>query len=262
MGTPVRDPHVQTMHYEVSSGTGISYVKPGAVSFSTQLGQFDLADGKLVIAPTEHFSNANEACSALDPFLRAWEIETDLNSTIGTIRFTYSSSEIIDRDPPPPGSPVTCALTGVAALTFAGSLATLHITRSEYPPPPKAFSITPNVQLVYRRWLGYRAGNEPLLAMAYFVLTMIKSAAGNDQKLAARLFANDLKILKKIGELSSTRGDESTARKAVAGKPFQGLTAIEKQWLEEAIRRVILRMGEHAFGGPLIQISLSDLPAL
>lgn len=78
----MRDPHVQVMHYEVSSGEGISYTDPEPISISNHLGTFDLGDKKLRIAPTEHFSDEDEARRAVDPFLRAWEIEADLNSNV------------------------------------------------------------------------------------------------------------------------------------------------------------------------------------
>jgi hypothetical protein len=79
----VRDPHVQAMHYKVSSDEGISYRNPEPVSFSNHLGAFDLSDGKILIVPTEHFPNEDESRRAVEPFLRAWEIEADLSSNIG-----------------------------------------------------------------------------------------------------------------------------------------------------------------------------------
>jgi hypothetical protein len=79
---------------------------------------------------------------------------------------------------------------------------------------------------------------------------------------AARSFQIDEQVLQTIGMLSSTKGDETTARKATAGGQFQELAGSEKQWLEEAIRRVVHRLGEHDSGAPLIPISLRDLPNL
>jgi hypothetical protein len=83
----MRDPHVQIMHYTIGSGEGISYRDPEALSFSNHLGDFVLVDKALRIKPTEHFSDEGEACTAIEPFLRAWEIEADLTSNVGAIRF-------------------------------------------------------------------------------------------------------------------------------------------------------------------------------
>jgi len=112
--------------------------------------------------------------------------------------------------------------------------------------------------------------------MAYFILTLFQKAAEEAtsaekaasakegaRKRAARHFRIDEKVLGKIGELSSKRGDERTARTAhEPGEKFQELTSVEKQWLEEAIPRVILRLGEHAPSISLALISLGDLPRL
>ena len=256
----MRDPHVQAIHYIVSSGEGISYHNPEPVSFSNHLGTFDLSDGKLRIVPSEHFPAEGEDCQAVEPFLEAWKIEADLTSHTGMIRFKFDRAEVIDRNPPPQGSSQVIELMGIS-LGVVGDSISCHLTCSKYPPPPKTFHATPEVQHAYRRWLGYQLGKEPLQSMAYFVLTLLQSATGSRQS-AARSFQIDERVLGTIGRLSSTKGDESTARKATTGDQFQELSGSEKGWLEAAIRRVVQRLGEHASGAPLTTISLNDLPNL
>ena len=142
-----------------------------------------------------------------------------------------------------------------------GESVSFHLTCSKYPQPPIAFRTTPEVEIGYRRWIGFRAGKEPLQSMAYFVLTLLESVAGSRQE-AARIFYIDFTILSTIGRLSSTKGDSSTARKIDSANPLEELSGTEKQWLEQAICRVIHRLGEHAAGAPLTQIKLSYLPNL
>jgi hypothetical protein len=261
----VRDPHVQTMHYAIGSGEGIFYRDPEALSFSNHLGDFDLVDKELRIQPTEHFSNEEEARTAIEPFLRDWEIESDLTSNVGAIRFTFARVELIDRDPPPPGGPLVINMkAAIGAFAVTGN-ASLHLTYRMYPKPSQTFCATSEVQLAYRRWIGFRSGKEPLPAMAYFVLTLLESLAGN-RPSAARIFQIDQDILKTMGNLSSTKGDESTARKVgrKSGSvvPFQELSGAEKQWLEEAVRRVIHQLGQRASGAPLALLSMDDLPSI
>jgi hypothetical protein len=256
----MRDPHIQTLHYEITSGDYISYRNPAPLSFSNHLGTFDAAEKKLRVTPAEHFAHEAGAREAIEPFLRAWEIETDLNRNVEMIRFKFDRVDIVDRDPAPPGaSQVIHAQAG--SYGVAGSSATLHLTCSKYPDPPKGFRATPEVQHAHRRWLGFRSGREPLQAMAYFVLTVLESAAGT-RLAAACAYQIDSDVLGAIGRLSSTKGDERTARKAGAHNQYQDLSDREKQWLEEAVRRVILRLGEHASGSPLSLITLKDLPAI
>lgn len=256
----MRDPHVQTMHYTIGSGEGISYRDPEALSFSNHLGDFELVDKELRIKPTEHFSDEREARTAVEPFLRDWEIEADLTSNVGAIRFTFERVELIDRDPPPPGSPQVTEAKA-ALLVFASLSATAHLTCRRYPRPPQTFHATPEVQHAYRRWVGSRSGKEPLQSMAYFVLTVVQSVAGNRQS-AARIFEIDSAVLGTIGRLTSTKGDESTARKAGPGVQFQELSGAEKQWLDEAVRRVIHRLGQHVSGTRLALVSMRDLPSI
>ncbi len=256
----VRDPHVQKLHYEVGSGDGISYRDPSPVVFPNHLGDFELRDGKLSITPTEHFADEDDARQAIEPFLRAWEIEADLNSNVGMIRFKFAQAELIDRDPPPPGASQVFQVK--AALTVELSCrASVHLTCSKYPEPPKAFRTTSEVELGYRRWISFRAGKEPLQSLAYFVLTLLESSAGSRRE-ASQVFQIDFPVLSTIGRLSSTKGDGTTARKVGPGTPLQELSGAEKHWLEQTVRRIIHRLGEHASGAPLTPITLSDLPAL
>lgn len=256
----MRDPHIQTLHYEITSGEHISYRDPRPLSFSNHLGAFDVAENKLHVTPAEHFAHEVGAREAIEPFLRAWEIETDLNQNVEMIRFKFDRVEIVDRDPSPPGaSQVIHAEAGSCVLV--GSSATLHLTCSKYPDPPTGFRVTPEVQHAHRRWLGFRAGREPLQAMAYFVLTVLESSAGGRQA-AARAYQIDSDVLGTIGRLSSTKGDEGTARKAGAHNQYQDLSGRERQWLEEAVRLVILRLGEHASGAHGSLITLKKLPAI
>jgi hypothetical protein len=177
------------------------------------------------------------------------------------IRFRFDRAEMIDRNPTPPGSSQVIQPKAASMVAVADSIS-VHQTFSEYPQPPARFRIIPEVQHAYRRWIGYRSGKEPLQSMAYFLLTRLEFSAGSRKK-AARSFQIDFDVLDMIGKLSSIKGDESTARKADPQNPqFQELSPFEKQWLEEAMRRVIHRWGEHASGGSLSRISLRDLPNL
>ena len=256
----MRDPHVVRLLYGVTSGPNISYKNPPQLSFDSVLGLFDLADSVLTIEPAEHFASESAARDAVSPFLRAWEVETDLVRNFGTIRFEFLRSEVVDRDPPKPGEAVLVAIAGSIVLVGSGT-ATLTLGMSQYPEPPRAFSVTVDVERAHRRWQLFREGKEPLPSMAYFVLTLFESAAGS-RRDAASTFAVDYDVLDMLGRLSSTRGDPETARKAPKGAPFTELSGAESHWVEQAVRRLIVRLGEHASGASLSQIAMRDLPAI
>ena len=256
----MRDPHVEALHYSVAAEGTTEYLDPEPLAIDHALGSFHITGSSLTVEPSEHFADQDEAIAAVDPFLRAWEVATDLDQGLGTIRFKFERASIIDRDPPPPGSPVTVALRGIASSVAFGNV-TIKVSRNIYPPPPLAFRLTPEVEMAFRRWRAYRAGAEPLPAMAYFVLTMIENLAGT-RRDAAKALSVDFGILKRVGDLASTRGDAMSARKVVKGSsPLQDLTAPEKEWMELAVRRLVLRLGEHASGAKLMPFTMKDLPA-
>lgn len=256
----MRDPHVERLFFEIGAEEGTSYRSPPPLCFSNTLGDFKAADGMLVVQPSDHFANEKNARAVIGPFLRSWEIETDLTVGIGTIRFRFKRAETIDRDPPPPGSSRTIELEGVAAGASVG-IVSLHLTRAFYPAPPKQFRASAEVEAAYRRWRSVQTAREPLQSMAYFLLTMLESAAGG-RRQAADTFSIDVDVLRTIGHLSSEKGDLMTARKVPRDTPLRELTGPEKTWLDQAARRIIIRFGERASGAPMKQLTMADLPKI
>src|SRR4029077_20727896 len=126
-------------------------------------------------------------------------------------------AEIIDRTPSTPGAirgHVMVALGG--AYSVATANAASHIIRRKYTDPPVGFHLTPDAESILLRFRGYQDGREPLLSMAYFCLTVVLSAAGDRNRLrnAAKIFGIKEDVLRKLGDLTSNRGDRTTARKA------------------------------------------------
>jgi hypothetical protein len=254
------DPHVQAVYYQVRSEEGIIYDDPIQISFMNDLGKFDLSNSMLCIMPAKHFASEDDAKKELEPFLNDWVIGSDLTSNIGAIRFKFEHTDIIDLYPPLPGTSQNINLN-VAEVVAIGESISVQVPRNEYPKPPEGFHATPTVMIAYDRWFEYKKGKGRLLDMAYFVLTLLESEAGY-RKSAAIKFQIDKKILYKIGELSSRKGDEKTARKVDKKNPFQGLHNSEILWLEEAIKKIIYRLGEVESGNPLVNITMDDLPPL
>lgn len=252
----MRDPHIERLHYKIASNPGIRYEGTEPTTVTTPLGEFELSDGSLVVTPEEHFSSEAQARRAIEPFLRSWEMEADLRDQIRSIRFEFERTDVVDRAPPKPGEGATLNVE-LGEVVLVGESVSMVLTRKKYPPPPTAFTTTPDVEMAHRRWLASRDGEEPLPAMAYFVLTILLRAAGG-LPAAAKTYRIEESILRKIGELSSTRGGPDSARKAdAASRP---LTEDERRWLEDATKELIQRLGEHASGAPLLPLRLKDLP--
>jgi hypothetical protein len=248
--------YIAALHYRVVIRKGCTYDSPRPVAFDGPDANYRLDDDRLVATPKRDYATADDAREAIEPALRAWEARADLQYDPGEFRLEFDHADPAFRSPPPPGT----ILPGSGALRIGQSsvVATATLTRHAYPDPPVKFAFTPDVQVMHFRYTGSLAGREPLLSMAYFCLTNIEAIAqGRDA--AARLLAVDSKILKKLGDLSTNRGAE-LARKA-QGKAAL-LTSAEEHWLREALRRVIVRVGEVAAGAPLAPLTMGELPAI
>ena len=258
----MRDPHVEEVYYDIGTGDGVSFSNPPSFVITNHLGRFELTDGKLKIYPADHFADGAQAQAVLEPFLHAWEVESDLSRNIGSIRFKFTGVRKVDRSPPPPAESGAAYLSvQLEDAVLMSDAVSLPVTQSTYPPPPSEFRTTLEVDIAYLRWCAFRQGREPLPAMAYAVLTLLESMAGGRREAAAT-FQIDPTVLKTIGRLSSTKGDSDSTRKFLEGGQVQPLTGNESAWLEAAIRRVVRRMGEHAAGVQLTQLTMNDLPQL
>ena len=252
----MNDPHVEALHYKIGTGSdSISYGDPPPLAFGNNIGTFSLSAGLLTVELAEHFPDEQSARQLVDPFLRAWELHMDLTANLGQIRFTFENSKIIDRNPPASaGLVVQCK---AASISILSGNARIRLTCNKYPDPPASFAITPDVELFHARWRHYREGKQSLQTMAFFILDSLKRSAGSTAAIS-HTYEISRNVLDKIGYLASYKGDEMTARKS----DFIKMTGAEHGWLEATIKKVILRVGEHASGTPLTKLTLSDLPPL
>ncbi len=254
------DPHVVSLRYRVESSKYVSYVDPPAISWDTEVFHATLAEGILLCEMKEHFASVQAARAVIDAMLRGWEIDAAVRRSRDELRFVYEDAVIIDRDPPVAGT-----VTGVAKLvmgeTTMSGRATFHINRATYPTPPTRFNATPNVETMWQRYQGYLDQREPLLSMAYFCLTLIEVDAGG-RSAAASKYRVDETVLRKLGELTSTRGDATTARKFTRATNTNPLKGEEIAWIEAAVKALILQVGAVNTSDPTTSLTMSDLPAL
>ncbi len=255
------DYHVVSLTYSVKHTEDVTYDAPPPVAFETTEARFHLADAKLACYMKIHFAAEAEARAVVEPVLRAWELAADLRLGIRKLRFQFEKAEVIDRTPMPPGrGNIYAHLKVVSALTASLGTVSTHVTLQAYPEPPGDFRITPDVETLSNRYQGYRDGREPLLSMAYFCLTVLEAAAGGRRE-AATTYNIEYDVLKKLGELTSVRGDPRTARKMLT-PPMPPLSGAEDAWLQETIKQIIWRVGDQRSPANLPPITMADLPRL
>src|SRR5438105_3912003 len=100
----MRDPHVVKLRYRIETIPTIKFTET-ELTHETHDFQIKLEQGKATFEPKVHFPSIEAARSIADPFLRAWELDVALRYGKKEITFLFEDAEMIDRNPPPPGSP-------------------------------------------------------------------------------------------------------------------------------------------------------------
>lgn len=249
----MNDPHVAELIYRLDKSDSLEFRDPPPVDLDASEFSGKLENGELRLIPKNHYSTESEARSVTDPFVESWEIASGLSFKNDAFKFSFRRSNIIDRSPFP-GLHIYDSLS----LTDSATLS-IKAIRTSYPAPPLTFNRTEKVKVLWERYRLFLNGKEPLLSMAYSCLTFLEWGQGEHsggREPAALFFGIDLAVLKKIGEISSDRGDSLTARKFK--KNLIPLTYEEETWIREAIPAIIRHIASDDPGKS--QLLMSDLP--
>ncbi len=268
----MNDPHVESLTYRLEIDETLEFVDPPLLEKENADLRLRLAEDSLTVWPKAHYASEEEAKLAIEPYLRAWEAFEAIRC-VGRrqVRFVFVFPHVIDRDPPPPGSPQVVQLSGsiVGSSSMVG-VPTVISQESRYPEPPEGFVASPEVEFMLGRYEQYLRGREPLLAMAYACLTRIEHEArhtrggGNLRRKAALEYGVDEGVLRKLGYLTTFLGDEMGARKVAAQSENRPPKNSERRWIEGCVLVLIRRAGEQAADPQrqLPQINMADLPRL
>ena len=213
-----------------------------------------LSNGLLTLEPKEHFESEAELRPLADDFVRGWEITAGMQSDRPVFDFRFEGSNIKDRNPTPG--------TATAHLTnhmHASDTVQTERSAATYPTPPQDFRLTPEVEVLWNRYCRFLEGGELLLSMGYFCLTFLESRflGGDKRRQAANHYDIDFDVLDKLGDLTSTRGDHTTARKA--SPATTPLSDGETAWINAAIKAIIKHLATRQLGQSL---TMTDLPSL
>jgi hypothetical protein len=252
-----RDPHVVALRYKIEHSAGLTFGhNPPPLERETEAFHLRLADEVATFTMKEHHASVDSARQVVEEYLRPWEIVEAVRPRSTGLRFVFDEPELVDRDTSPRGPTATVSLVPKPH-------AVVELLVERYPDPPEDFAASQDVEVMWRLYEGYLQGRDRLLPMAYTCLTRLAYTVGGAKQEAAKRYRISSKVLKKRAALSAS-GDEVTARKWVPGQPPQPLTAQEIDWVERAIRLLILRAGQYA-ADPTRErpeITLAHLPEL
>ena len=248
----MNDPTVVALLYRVEHGASVDYREAKPLRHDEPGFRVEINDGRARFEFKRHHATEQAARQAVEEYIRAWEFTAELQQGPDSFRLRFVRSEIKDRNPPPGmGALSVSARAGTPRATFA-----MTVVPACYPQPPVSqLDLTPDVESMHARFMGYRRRGEPLPGMAYFCLTILKYQLG---KKAVEHYRISKNVLSTIARLSTRRGG-SEARKA-EGKD-RDLTDQERRFLEEATRALIGRAAQKV-PTVLRRITMSDLPRL
>jgi hypothetical protein len=253
------EPHVNSLRYKLVLSNEVSYENCSPIEHENDIYVIKLFEGILTCYFKKHFDSIDLAKAELEKLLRTWEIDSAIKNGRRELKFVYVDADIIDRNPVPAGSVNILAVSCSSTVSISGTV-TLHVKRGKYPPMPTDFEVNPDVETLWHRYEIYLDGREQLLSMGYFCLSFVESLAGGQRYLIENKFFIKREVLDKLGELTSSRGTHLTARKG-KGHNFQPLTNQEEIWIEECIKKIVHRVGEHQKNNSsLVMITMNDLP--
>ena len=258
----MNDPHVVALNYKIKHHSSVDYDGASPLDLREEAFEIHVERSNVRFAMQRHYATKSEALEAVEGYIRAWERLAALQYGPNEFTLVFDEAEIEDRDPTPGG-----LYLSAKPLRIGVSLSevTFHVSRSAYPQPPSAkMEFSPDVQLMFDRYVAYRLRRGYLTEMANFCLTILEKsvqAKKARRKAAANHYGIEYKVLQKIGWLCSQKGG-AEARKAKGVE--QELNGHERRFLEESVPAIIRRAAEVAGdpNGSRDRIELSDFPDL
>ena len=96
----MRDPHVQTLQYQVQPAEGVRFGDPPPVEWVTPEFRARLEGGTLTVSMRRHYATEAEARRAVEPYARAWEVTASLDLGRPAFGLDFRRATVIDRAPP------------------------------------------------------------------------------------------------------------------------------------------------------------------
>lgn len=256
----MRDPHVKALHYRVVHIDTVDYEKAVLLDHETDVFKVHIENGTAIFELKTHYADIVGTRAAVEPFISSWEALVYLNYGADEFQLRYVDAEVIDRNPEPQQKGSKVIAVGMASSIEVAGRFTAHVRRGSYPEPPRAFVVSADVDVMLLRYKLYRQDRDRISNMGYFVYTVLTQSPGG-KKEAAHLYSISQTVLRKLSELTTTKGGKDEGRKAPYGPPY---TAQERTWIDAAVKALIRRAGEYAANphAVLPQITLKSLPPL
>jgi hypothetical protein len=267
--------HVARLVYRLKTDGTRTFEDPPKVERQTVAFFLRLEDDMLYVSMRERHETAESARKRVAKYLRSWEISAGLQyDGASEMWFEFDRAEVLDlteHPRAPTGTPQVVRLSA-GSMSIAAVAATAHVTSRSYPNPPDDFTVSEDVEVMWTLYQRYRQDRERLLPMAATCLDWLEfRAQQNDptgkkkvREKAAQHYNIEIDVLRKLGNFTANLGAGVEARKVYGGSQLRNPTHRERKWIEEAIKKIIRQVGEHAADpqGVLPKITMANLAHL
>jgi hypothetical protein len=255
----MNDPHVEKLYYRVIIPEDVDYEKANLLSGETDNFSLYLSKNQLIVEMKTHCASEVEARGIVDDYLKGWEVTAGLLDGPESLIFKFDSSVIVNQPPSHEKDNNAGIYDESLEAILLVSEATDHVSYDRFPPLPKDFKTSPEVEMMFMRYKLYREGRETLLGLAHWCFTVLEYSAGGRSE-AADQYMIDYRVLRKLGDLCCNRGDIRDARKHKGNAGITPLRPAEREWIRAVVKKLILRVGEYAYHpvAKLPMITMSD----
>lgn len=249
------------LYYHVKAKDGLCIKEFEPMEMKCKNFELKLQGEELICKMLDEYTEVEVAKKEVGPYLDSWEDYIFLKYGTNVIEFVYDKAQLcLTRSIE--GFNQTTTIVERQGHSEFNAMLTIVSNESICMAPPEYFQSheDSDAGILFNRYKDYKNGKEKLPAMAYFCLSLLEKSAGN-RKQAAGKYKICSKVLDKLGKLSSTKGNLLVdARKAESN--MKPLSKKEVEWLEEAIVRIIIQVGEYGHKPSLDLIDMSILPDL
>ena len=175
-------PHVVALNYKIEHHSSVDYDKASPLDRSEGDFEIHVEGNDVRFAMNRHYATQSEAIESIQSYIRSWELHAALGNGPNEFRLVFDRPEIEDRDL----TPGIIVSSHHERITVSDSVSH-HVSRGAYPrPPSRKMEVSPEVKLMFDRYVGYRAGREPLTSMANFCLTVLLRNPYRARRIAVR----------------------------------------------------------------------------
>jgi hypothetical protein len=241
---PFAYPYVEVVHYRIESGEPHRYAEHAHLDGAIDGFRYSLKYRSAAFFPLERYTDQDAARAALEPKLRAWELDTDLWYCPGALRFKFLSAQV-HAAAPQPG-----AISGVAAICLASVTVKAYatVTASRFRPPPTEFAVNDCVQDVAALLIQAKADPMVFLKNTYSIVTRLDFEFGG-RAAAAQALRISRPVLTRLARLATERGTGAEVRKFTAAR--SPLSPEEREWMTRALEAIVRRTGALASGAAI-----------